>query len=389
MFTILFIYFKDDAIINNGLAVPDGIAVDWIAKNVYFTESSANRVDVSTFDGTKRASLISSNIHSPRGLTLDPRYGYLFITDWGRVPRILRYQMDGSDPKTLVTNKVGWPNGITIDYAVNKVYWIDARYDYIASVDYDGGNRKTLIKGKKYVPHPFALTMDETYIYFTDWLKNGVVRVSKTEGEKDYTVLIQNISRPMDIHLMSKFRQLNSSNPCVTNNPGCTHMCVIKNNDTASCLCQIGYTLASNGKGCKEISKFLIFARSWEVRGISLDLAHTHDVITPVLGLNSAVGTDFYAPNGYIFFSDIKADRIGRVNVTDNSALKWLHTTNLENPDGLAVDWIGKNLYWTDTKKAHPPSEIAVSNLDGKYRRTLYDANLGKPRAIVVDPNRG
>ncbi|XP_066928142.1 low-density lipoprotein receptor-related protein 1-like [Clytia hemisphaerica] len=296
--------------------------------------------------------------------------------------------MDGTDMRALINSRIGWPNGITIDYTSRRVYWIDARYDYIESIDYEGNDRQTLISGKKLVPHPFALTMDDTYIYFTDWFKKGVVRVNKQDN-KDYEVIIQNISRPMDIHLISKSRQLNMTNLCETLKPGCTHMCVIKNNETVSCLCKIGYVLDTNGKGCKPVDKFLIFARSWEVRGISLDLNYPHDVITPVLGLSSAVGTDFYANQEYVFFSDIKTDRIGRVSLQHGATPEWLHTTNLENPDGLAVDWIGENLYWTDTKKAEPPSEISVSKLDGKYRRTLWTTNLGKPRAIVVDPNRG
>ena len=370
------------------MAVPDGIAVDWIAKNVYFSESSANRVDVSSFDGKKRASLISSGIHNPRGIVIDPRFGLLFLTDWGRNPRILRSQMDGSGLQTLISKQVGWPNGITIDYNTRRVYWIDARYDYIDSMNYDGSKRETLIRGRNLVPHPFVLTMDDTYIYFTDWLKKGVVRVNK-RNKDDYDVIIQNVSRPMDIHLMSKSRQIKSENPCEVNNPGCVHMCVIKDNATASCLCKIGYVLDSNGKSCKPIDKFLIFARSWEVRGISLDLEYPHDVMMPVLGLNSAVGTDFHANEENVFFSDIKADRIGRVSISNGSSLEWLHTTDLENPDGLAVDWIGGNLYWTDTKKSKPPSEIGVSKLDGSHRKVLLDKKLGKPRAIVVDPNRG
>ena len=83
---------------------------------IYFAESSANRIDVATLDGSKRAPLISSNLTSPRGLALDPRKGLLFITDWGGTARILRTQMDGSNMRTLVTERVGWPNGITIDY---------------------------------------------------------------------------------------------------------------------------------------------------------------------------------------------------------------------------------------------------------------------------------
>lgn len=33
----------------------------------------------------------------------------------------------------------------------------------------------------------------------------------------------------------------------------------------------------------------------------------------------------------------------------DGSESKVIVSSNLETTDGLAVDWIGRNLYWTDT----------------------------------------
>ena len=44
------------------------------------------------------------------------------------------------------------------------------------------------------------------------------------------------------------------------------------------------------------------------------------------------------------------------------SSLQTLHSATLQNPDGLAVDWIGRNLYWCDKKT----DTIEVSKLNGK-----------------------
>lgn len=64
-----------------------------------------------------------------------------------------------------------------------------------------------------------------------------------------------------------------------------------------------------------------------------------------------------------------------------------LHGSNLLNPDGLAVDWVAKNLYWCD--KGH--DTIEVSRLDGKFKRVLINDKsiLQEPRSIVLDPTRG
>ena len=54
-------------------------------------------------------------------------------------------------------------------------------------------------------------------------------------------------------------------------------------------------------------------------------------------------------------------------------------------PEGIAVDWIGRNLYWSDSGT----DRIEVSHLNGSSRRVLISENLDEPRAIVVDPGEG
>ena len=57
----------------------------------------------------------------------------------------------------------------------------------------------------------------------------------------------------------------------------------------------------------------------------------------------------------------------------------------LGSPEGVAVDWISKNLYWTDSGT----DRIEVSRLDGTHHKTLFSSDLVNPRAIAVDPVRG
>lgn len=65
--------------------------------------------------------------------------------------------------------------------------------------------------------------------------------------------------------------------------------------------------------------------------------------------------------------------------------LKVLHRTGLSNPDGLAVDWVGGNLYWCDKGR----DTIEVSKLNGAYRTVLVSSGLREPRALVVDVQNG
>lgn len=70
-------------------------------------------------------------------------------------------------------------------------------------------------------------------------------------------------------------------------------------------------------------------------------------------------------------------------NFTGNAtASKVLHSATLQNPDGIAVDWVGRNLYWCDKGV----DTLEVSTLDGKYRNVLISEGLEEPRAVAVNP---
>lgn len=55
------------------------------------------------------------------------------------------------------------------------------------------------------------------------------------------------------------------------------------------------------------------------------------------------------------------------------------------SPDGLAVDWLYKKIYWTDTGS----DTIGVADYRGDKMKTLINTDLDDPRAISVDPENG
>lgn len=53
--------------------------------------------------------------------------------------------MDGKLRTTIINTKLYWPNGLTIDYPNNLLYFADAYLDFIDYCDYDGKNRKQVL----------------------------------------------------------------------------------------------------------------------------------------------------------------------------------------------------------------------------------------------------
>lgn len=56
------------------------------------------------------------------------------------------------------------------------------------------------------IPHIFAMTLFEEYIYWTDWETKSINRAHKTLGTNKST-LISTLHRPMDIHIYHPYRQ--------------------------------------------------------------------------------------------------------------------------------------------------------------------------------------
>lgn len=73
-----------------------------------------------------------------------------------------------------------------------------------------------------------------------------------------------------------------------------------------------------------------------------------------------------------------------RVNL-DGSNMETVISHGLKTTDGLAVDWVARNMYWTDTGR----NTIEVAHLDGTSRKVLVNNSLDEPRAIAVFPSKG
>lgn len=63
-----------------------------------------------------------------------------------------------------------------------------------------------------------------------------------------------------------------------------------------------------------------------------------------------------------------------------------LFISDILSPEGIAVDWISRRIYWTDSTK----DTIEVASLDdAKLRAVLVRKDLVNPRGIAVDPHHG
>ncbi|KAG7248657.1 hypothetical protein CRUP_030117, partial [Coryphaenoides rupestris] len=87
------------------------------------------------------------------------------------------------------------------------------------------------------LPHVFAVTLFEDWLYWTDWNTHTVEKAHKYTGD-GRTVMGNNTHRPYDIHVYHPYRQPRSENPCASNLLTCSHLCLIAaGGERATCEC--------------------------------------------------------------------------------------------------------------------------------------------------------
>ena len=178
--------------------------------------------------------------------------------------------MDGTNRIILHSDHLSWPNALCIDYPTSTLYWADAKLHVIESSDINGLNRRPILTVG--VLHPFAITVFENRLYWSDLNRLAIVSIEKDVGRnfseielaqeqqlsQNVTDVHVNLFSPSDLHVVHPVLQPGQDNPCGSDNRGCEYLCLLSSEtiEGYSCTCATGVKLAANGKNCQ--SKLLI-----------------------------------------------------------------------------------------------------------------------------------
>lgn len=358
----------------------DGIVVCSVSRKIYFADLGRRSIEVSELDGSHRKVLVWQDLESPRAIAIDYNKGYLFFSDWGTLPRIERADMDGDKRSRIITSDLFWPNGLAVDKVTSYLYWTDAKLHHIKKSDFDGNFQQIVIDFRN-EEHPYGITVTRSKIYWTDW-KTLALHSAEKKNLTSRTIIAGNLEGLMDVKVIDASEKL-EENSCGSNNGGCSHLCLRKPNGF-SCQCPTGLKMKSNGKDCEDLPKsYLLIALRSGIGRISLDTPEMFDVVLPIESIYGAVVVDYHFDKNYLFYADVNADAIKRINMKNYNDVKTIVSTGLNTPNGIAVDWVADNLYWSDSAL----KIIEVSRLDGSYRRTLLRTDLDDVRSMILYKN--
>ncbi|XP_022533538.1 low-density lipoprotein receptor-related protein 8 isoform X3 [Astyanax mexicanus] len=244
-------------LIDSELHSPEGLALDWVQHNLYWTDSGDRSISVASADGSRRRVLIDTELSEPRAIAVDPEQGFMFWSDWGMRPKIEKAGMNGVDRQVLVSEGIEWPNGITLDVVGKRLYWVDSKLHLISSVDFNGAQRRVILSSNERLGHPYALAVFEDRVYWTDREKEAVYSANRLSG-LDVTSLAEHLNDPHDIvvfHELSQPQAPDSCNLVSVSNGDCAFLClrapqISEHSPKYTCACPDGEELSPDTRLC-------------------------------------------------------------------------------------------------------------------------------------------
>ena len=153
--------------------------------------------------------------------------------------------------------------------------------DMIGSCNYDGSNRRVVLSAGPAISHPFAITVFEDWLYWSDWDHRTIMRANKFTGKNatsvtmthsvwyrwrnfsydpkvsSYDLINIQTQLPMVVHVYHSYRQPSGPHHCLPFNGRCSHLClpapqINERSAKISCACPDNFQLLDDGLNCVE-----------------------------------------------------------------------------------------------------------------------------------------
>lgn len=176
----------------------------------------------------------------------------------------------------------------------------------------------------------------------------------------------------------------------------------------SKCACRDGYRLEAGGKCVLALEyPFLLFGKTapGTLLGVPLNPPKAgYQTLAPVRHLQRPTAVAFLVADETMYFSDAANFTIQKRRITDQKSevvmdegktpfflfrvrnMMGCHLSGISNCEGLAVDWMAGNLYWSDEGLL----TINVARLNNpSWRKVIAESNMSHPRAVAVHPKAG
>lgn len=371
----------------------EGISIDSLANNIYFTDSNQSKIVVCSIDSLICATLIE-NLDAPRGIVVLPDKALLFWTQFGQNNGIFQANMDGKDVVKFFSD-VDWPNDLVFDEPTNRLYWCEGRLGRIEYYDFDIEARVLVFENRQH--QPYSMYVFEDKLYWNDWALEEIVSCDKikchhhrTIYRGDYSLLQFGGKRHRQLLGISMYHDVLQNATKTLDNPchghQCSHLCLIQKNNTYTCVCPDNSYVLMNGKDCiKQNSSYLIVSTGSKLYKYFPDAAVSKSIFELVALPSSFAIFDvtFNPENEEIILYDRFKNQIVLFGLHNDRPNRYrtLVNTDLEGVFGLTYEINSNNVYWVDMMKG----TLEVVNINNTYR-AIINSKLDEPLSLAISP---
>ena len=237
-----------------------GLAVDWVGRNLYWTDEGLRTIFVADLDQPEnRASLINDGLLHPRSIVIDALKGLMYWSNWPQGPPLAQNLeeggkievswLDGSHRETFLSEDIIWPNGLSIDFEADRLYWCDSFLQRIESLSLSKTDRKVHLSHatSAHLVQPYGLAFHQNSIFWSEFEEGHVLKLDLETS--NISVILQENPQSFALKVFDRYKQPRNEHPC--NEPDtCQDLCLLVPNGYI-CKCRDGRTLKDNT--CQDI----------------------------------------------------------------------------------------------------------------------------------------
>uniref|UniRef100_A0A8D8WXU2 Low-density lipoprotein receptor-related protein 6 n=2 Tax=Cacopsylla melanoneura TaxID=428564 RepID=A0A8D8WXU2_9HEMI len=379
-----------ERLVDYGIQSVESVCVDWIAGNLYWSDTFYKRIEVTRLapHARYRRVLIWNNLYEPRSICVVPALGLMLWSDWsaGNAGTIERSALDGT-ARSVLTHKVK-ANSLTVNYDEKRVYYVNLLLSSIESMDFEGKNKVVLVANIE--DKPVTLTLYRNEIFYSNWDKKTIEKIDKSSRTRSL-IYKQSDKEINDMLIYHPSRQV-GWNKCSLSNNECPYLCLVSPNPRGGlsyrCECPTHYTMV-NGT-CTPPTSYLIYAQRNILSRLVTDPAQCPDSPYEIPNVKNIKALDFDPLGRQIYWIDSKLQAIKRASENGSSVEIFYNTntyTTFQILFDLVVDAYNGILFYT-CANTNAIYGIKMSNKSEQY--IVYKGGEGvKPRHLALHQDRG